>query len=96
MTGGPPRGRRRWVTPLDRYVAGEFARIFGVTVLGFPVLVFVFDLVDNLRKYTAQFVSETECDWKGAYVPPAREGGLLDNQVTVLLVWRHGLGRQRY
>jgi len=46
------RGRRSFITPLDRYVAGEFARIFSVTMLGFPVLVFVIDLVDNLRKYT--------------------------------------------
>jgi len=44
--------RRRLITPLDRYIAGEFTRIFGVTILGFPVLVFVIDLVDNLRKYT--------------------------------------------
>lgn len=43
---------RRIISPLDRYIAGEFARIFGVTILGFPVLVFVIDLVDNLRKYT--------------------------------------------
>jgi lipopolysaccharide export system permease protein len=56
LSGGR-RGRRRLVTPLDRYVATEFARIFGVTVLGFPVLVFVFDLVDNLRKYTERKLS---------------------------------------
>ncbi len=43
---------RRLITPLDRYVALEFTRIFGVTIAGFPVLVFVIDLVDNLRKYT--------------------------------------------
>jgi lipopolysaccharide export system permease protein len=45
-------GRRRFITPLDRYVASEWVRIFGVTMMGFPVLVFVIDLVDNLRKYT--------------------------------------------
>ncbi len=45
-------GHRRLITPLDRYVASEFARIFLVTTAGFPVLVFVIDLVDNLRKYT--------------------------------------------
>ena len=45
-------GRRAFITSLDRYVAAEFVRIFGVTMLGFPVLVFVIDLVDNLRKYT--------------------------------------------
>lgn len=45
-------GRRSFITPLDRYVASEFSRIFFVTLLGFPVLVIVIDLVDNLRKYT--------------------------------------------
>ncbi len=56
MSQGPPRrartGRPSFITPLDRYVAAEFARIFGPALLGFPVLVFVIDLVDNLRKYT--------------------------------------------
>lgn len=48
------RARRRWrlLRPLDRYVTLEFLRIFLVTSLGFPFLVFVVDLVDNLRKYT--------------------------------------------
>lgn len=45
-------GSARWITPLDRYVASEFTRIFLVTLAGFPVLVFVIDLVDNLKKYT--------------------------------------------
>lgn len=57
MIGGRPSGRARLVTPLDRYVAAEFARIFLVTVAGFPVLVFVIDLVDNLRKYTEKKLS---------------------------------------
>jgi lipopolysaccharide export system permease protein len=37
--------------PLDRYVFGEFWKIFGVTALGFPILVIVIDLTDNLEKY---------------------------------------------
>src|SRR4051812_46447545 len=37
--------------PLDRYVFGEFWRIFSVTALGFPVLLCVIDLTDNLNKY---------------------------------------------
>ncbi len=37
--------------PLDRYVFSEFIRIFISTALGFPVLVIVIDLVDNLEKY---------------------------------------------
>lgn len=37
--------------PLDRYVFGEFWKIFVVTALGFPILVIVIDLTDNLEKY---------------------------------------------
>lgn len=48
---------RRFFTPLDRYITAEFLRIFGVTILGFPILVFVIDLVDNLRKYTERKLS---------------------------------------
>lgn len=44
---------RRLITPLDRYVASEFSRIFLVTLLGFPLLVIVIDLVEKLRRYTA-------------------------------------------
>ncbi len=51
-----PRRRFRILRPLDRYVAWEFFRIFVVTSIGFPVLVFVIDLVDNLRKYTERNV----------------------------------------
>ncbi len=45
------RGRRSFVTPLDRYVAAEFLRIFLAALLASPVLVTVIDLVDNMRKY---------------------------------------------
>ncbi len=51
-----PRRRWRLMRPLDRYVATEFLRIFVVTSIGFPFLVFVVDLVDNLRKYTERQV----------------------------------------
>jgi lipopolysaccharide export system permease protein len=37
--------------PLDRYVFGEFWKIFFGTALGFPILVVIIDLVDNLEKY---------------------------------------------
>jgi lipopolysaccharide export system permease protein len=36
---------------LDRYVFSEFLKIFVTTALGFPVLVVVIDLTDNLDKY---------------------------------------------
>jgi lipopolysaccharide export system permease protein len=41
----------RIVRPLDRYVFGEFWKIFFGTALGFPILVVIIDLVDNLEKY---------------------------------------------
>ncbi len=37
--------------PLDRYVFGEFWRIFLTTSFGFPILMVVIDLTDNLEKY---------------------------------------------
>jgi lipopolysaccharide export system permease protein len=42
---------RRVVRPLDRYVFGEFVKIFATAIIGFPVLVIVIDLTDNLQKY---------------------------------------------
>ena len=37
--------------PLDRYVFGEFWKIFIVTALGFPILLCVIDLTDHLESY---------------------------------------------
>jgi lipopolysaccharide export system permease protein len=42
---------RRLFHPLDRYVFAEFTKIFVATALGFPVLITVIDLTDNLDKY---------------------------------------------
>lgn len=42
---------RRLFHPLDRYVFAEFSKIFVATALGFPVLVTIIDLTDNLDKY---------------------------------------------
>src|SRR5881398_1452955 len=41
----------RIVRPLDRYVFLEFWKIFVSTALGFPLLLVVIDLTDNLNKY---------------------------------------------
>ena len=42
----------RWLLrPLDRYVMGEWTKIFLATALGFPLIVTIFDLVDNIDKY---------------------------------------------
>ncbi len=42
---------RRLLHPLDRYVLREFSKIFAATSLGFPLLVTIIDLTDNLNKY---------------------------------------------
>lgn len=42
---------RRLFHPLDRYVFAEFTKIFVATALGFPILVTVIDLTDNLDTY---------------------------------------------
>ncbi|GAC1514892.1 MAG: LPS export ABC transporter permease LptG [Gemmatimonadaceae bacterium] len=43
--------RAAGIRPLDLYVFQEFWKIFLTTALGFPVLVIVIDLTDNLQKY---------------------------------------------
>jgi lipopolysaccharide export system permease protein len=45
------------VRALDRYVFVEFWKIFVTTALGFPVLLIIIDLTDNLDKYLGQRLS---------------------------------------
>jgi lipopolysaccharide export system permease protein len=45
------------VRALDRYVFVEFWKIFVTTALGFPILVNIIDLTDNLDKYLGQHLS---------------------------------------
>jgi lipopolysaccharide export system permease protein len=45
---------RRLGNPLDRYVFREFWKIFVSTALGFPLLLVIIDLTDNLEKYLAR------------------------------------------
>jgi lipopolysaccharide export system permease protein len=45
------------VRALDRYVFFEFGKIFVMTALGFPILVNIIDLTDNLDKYLMQRLS---------------------------------------
>ncbi len=46
----------RIVRPLDRYVFTEFARIFTITALGFPLMLIVIDITDKLDGYLARNV----------------------------------------
>ncbi|HET7630743.1 MAG TPA: LptF/LptG family permease [Gemmatimonadaceae bacterium] len=48
---------RRFIKPLDRYVFGEFWKIFAMTAIGFPVITIVIDLTDQLQKYIARHLS---------------------------------------
>jgi lipopolysaccharide export system permease protein len=45
---------RRLVHPLDRYVFSEFTTIFVATALGFPILITIIDLTDNLDNYLSR------------------------------------------
>jgi lipopolysaccharide export system permease protein len=45
------------VRALDRYVFTEFWKIFVTTALGFPILIIIIDLTDNLDKYLSQHLS---------------------------------------
>jgi lipopolysaccharide export system permease protein len=45
------------VRALDRYVFIEFWKIFVTTAFGFPVLIIIIDLTDNLDKYLGQQLS---------------------------------------
>ena len=45
------------VRALDRYVFVEFWNIFVATALGFPILLIIIDLTDNLDKYLGQHLS---------------------------------------
>jgi lipopolysaccharide export system permease protein len=45
------------VRALDRYVFTEFWKIFVTTALGFPILIIIIDLTDNLDKYLTQNLS---------------------------------------
>src|SRR5437870_3582881 len=47
----------RLLRPLDRYVANEFLKIFLTTAVGFPILVEIIDLTDNLGNYLTRSVS---------------------------------------
>lgn len=46
--------KRRGVRLLDTYVASEFARIFLVTLIGFPIFTVLISLTDNLDKYLSR------------------------------------------
>ncbi|MDB4875068.1 MAG: permease YjgP/YjgQ family protein [Gemmatimonadetes bacterium] len=50
----------RILRPLDRYVFSEFWKIFIVTGLGFPLLLVVTDLTENIEKYLNRHISSRD------------------------------------
>lgn len=58
------------IKPLDRYVLGGFLRIFGVTALGFPLLVIIIDLTDSLDTYIAREIPVREVALSYLYYVP--------------------------
>ncbi len=58
------------VRPLDRYVFAEFSKIFVATAFGFPLLLIIFDITDNLDKYLAQKLSPTHIALSYVYSLP--------------------------
>jgi lipopolysaccharide export system permease protein len=60
----------RLLRPLDRYVFAEWWRIFVVTALGFPLLVVVIDLTDNLDKLLNRNLTQKQIFLSYVYMLP--------------------------
>lgn len=56
--------------PLDRYVLREFTKIFVATALGFPFLVTIIDLTDNLDKYLNRNLPRADIALSYVYAMP--------------------------
>jgi lipopolysaccharide export system permease protein len=61
---------RKLFHPLDRYVFSEFWKIFTMTALGFPVLIVVIDLTDNLDKYLNRQLPQSQIALSYLYFIP--------------------------
>lgn len=90
--GAAPSARRRLRlgSALDRYVLGEFFKIFTVTAMGFPVLVYVIDLVDNLKKYLERELTPTDVLLNYVYWTPETMFNVLPAAVLFATVFTVG------
>lgn len=62
----------RWfMRPLDRYVLGEFTKIFVSTALGFPFLLIIIDLVEKLDGYLRDQIPRANIALSYLYYLPA-------------------------
>lgn len=85
-----PGRRLRFGSALDRYVLGEFFKIFVVTALGFPVLVFVIDLVDSLPKYLGRHLTPGDLLLNYVYWTPETMFNVLPAAVLFATVFTVG------
>jgi lipopolysaccharide export system permease protein len=60
----------RIIRPLDRYVFSEFWRIFITTALGFPVLLIIIDITDNLNTYLERGLPKSQLALSYLYFLP--------------------------
>lgn len=51
---------KRVIKPLDRYVFAEFWKIFVATGLGFPLMIIIIDLTDNIDTYLGRQLSASQ------------------------------------
>ena len=84
------RSRLRLGHALDRYVLREFAQIFVVTALGFPVLVFISDLLQNLDKYVDRHVPKADLALSYVYWLPDTMFNVLPAAVLFATVFTIG------
>ena len=61
---------KRLLRPLDRYVFGEFWKIFLGTALGFPILIVVIDLTEHLDKYLNRQIPRSDVALSYLYFLP--------------------------
>jgi lipopolysaccharide export system permease protein len=61
---------KRIFRPLDRYVFGEFSKIFLGTAFGFPILVVIIDLTDHLKKYLDRRIPRADIALSYVYFLP--------------------------
>jgi lipopolysaccharide export system permease protein len=61
---------KRFNRVLDRYVFGEFWKIFLPMAIGFPVLIVIIDLTDNLGKYLSRNIPRADLALSYVYFVP--------------------------
>jgi lipopolysaccharide export system permease protein len=61
---------RRLLRPLDRYVLSEFLKIFAATALGFPLLVIIINITENLQKYLLKHLTPMDIAKAQVYSVP--------------------------